>query len=200
MKQGPIVLVICGEIGQDIEIDCNNPLQAGTEDEMLVINRNDWLDAVFTVDPQNDQIVSNIILPSGARAYRYQGKNNSIAPKMELVKSQFSENYNHEINFKVFKVDAATKDELEKLDKGEYVVLIHNKYKGASGASAFEIYGGDAGVITSQNIREGNNVELGGAFDIILKSNENSLEPHMPKTFFDTNFNTTKTKFDALAV
>lgn len=194
-----ILMVICGEITKDIDIDCDNPLQAGTEDEMLVINRNDWLDAAFTVDPLNNQIITGIVLPSGARAFRYQGKNNSIAPKMELIKTQFSENYNHENNFKVFKVDAETKQELERLDKGEYVTIIHNKYKGDNGQSAFEIYGGDAGVITSQNIREGNNVELGGAFDIILKSNENSLEPHMPKTFFKTDFATTKALFDALS-
>jgi len=183
---------VCGDITEDLGFNCPNPLQAGTNDELTVINWTDWEDAVLVKNGSNPNIIEDIQLPSGATAFTYTGKNNSNAPKMELIKSQFNENYNHEINFKIFQIDAAAKKQLELLDKGRVVCIVNNKHKGASGDTAFEIFGGDAGMITSQNLREGNNIELGGAFDVILKSDELSLEPFLPKTLFKTDFATTK--------
>lgn len=189
---------ICGEIDEDLGFKCLTPLQAGTNDELVVINFEDWDDAVLVKNGANPNIIEDIQLPSGAKAFTYTGKNNSNAPKMELIKTQFNENYNHEINFKIFQIDAAAKNQLELLDKGRVVCIVNNKFKGTDGDSAFEIFGSDAGMITSQNIREGNNIELGGAFDIILKSDELSLEPFLPKTLFKTDFLTTKAIVDGL--
>lgn len=78
------------------------------------------------------------------------------------------------------------------------VGIVNNKYKGTSGNSAYEVYGADAGLIVSQNIRDIINQENQGAFDVILKSDENSLEPHMPKTFFITDLATTKAAVEGL--
>lgn len=190
---------ICGKITSSITFDCDNPLQAGAEDELVLINKDDYDDAVVTVDVGNPQLITNIVLPSGVLAFTYAGKNNSVGPKYELIKQTFAEVYNHEINFKVFKVDAATKKELEALAKGTVVAIVRNKHKGADGNSAYEVYGADAGLVLTQNLRDIINQENQGAFDAILKSDENSLEPHMPKTFFDTSFAITKAKVDGLS-
>lgn len=190
---------ICGKITQGIDFDCDNPLQAGAEDELILINRDDWLDSTFVLNATNNQIIENVILPSGVVAYIYQGKNNSVGPKYELIKQTYAEVYNHEINFKVFKVDAEAKEQLEKLAKGTVVAIVQNRFKGPSGNSAYEVYGADSGLILSQNIRDIINQENQGAFDAILKSDENVPEPHMPKTFFKTDYPTTKAIIDGLS-
>jgi outer membrane lipoprotein SlyB len=182
----------CGTITASIAFDCNNPLQAGAEDNLYIMNREDWLNATIGVNVTNQQIVEAIALLAPATAFTYEGKNNSNVPKYELIKQTYAEVYNHEVNFKIFKVDAATKLELESLAKGSVVVIIENKFKGADGNAAFEIYGADAGLIVTQNIREILNTDTQGAFDLILKSDEASLEPHMPKTLFNTDYATTK--------
>lgn len=191
-------MAICGEITKSIDFDCDNPLQAGAEDELIIINRSDWLAATISVNVSNPEVIEDVILEVGKSAYRYEGKNNSNVPKYELIKQQFAEVYNHEVNFKIFKVDADTKLELERLAKGTVVVIVQNKFKGVSGNSAYEVYGADAGLVLTQNLREVTSADNQGAFDAILKSDENSLEPHMPKTFFDTDYATTKAKVDAL--
>jgi len=189
---------VCGKISKNIEISCLNPLQAGAEDQLILINRDDWLGALITVNVINPQIIEDVILPSGTIAYSYAGKNNSIAPKYEFIKQTFAEVYDHSVNFKVFAVDASAKEQLEAMAKGSMVAIINNKFKGTNGDAAYEVYGADAGLIVSQNIRDVINQENQGAFDVILKSDEASLEPHMPKTFFNTNLATTKAIVDGL--
>lgn len=191
-------VTLCGKITSSFEINCDNPLQAGTEDTLVLINWEDWLDAAVTVNMSNAQIVENIVLGSGVTAYSVDGKNNSIAPKYELVKQPFAEVYNHEINYKVFGVSADLKAQLEKKAKGRLVAIICNKYKGASGNSAFEIYGADAGLVVTQLLRDVNSQDTQGAFDLILKTSELSMEPHMPKTLYITDYATSKAVVEGL--
>tara|TARA_R110001632_G_scaffold42233_2_gene106655 strand:+ start:698 stop:1291 length:594 start_codon:yes stop_codon:yes gene_type:complete len=191
---------ICGKISAGLTIDCATPLQAGAEDELILINRDDWLDAAITLNATNPQIIEAVTLATGIEGYSYQGKNNSIGPKYEFIKQTFAEVYNHEINFKVFNVDPVAKEQLEKMAKGSMVAIVQNKFKGGTGDSAYEVYGADAGLIVSQNIRDIINQENQGAFDVIIKSDEQALEPHMPKTFFITDLATTKAAVETLLV
>ena len=189
---------ICGKITQGFDIDCDNPLQAGAEDTLILINRDDWLGAVITYNVGNPQIIEDVVLPVPAVAYAYEGKNNSIGPKYEFIKQTYAEVYNHEINFKVFNINPDAKKELEAMAKGSMVAIVNNKFKGDNGDNAYEVYGADAGLIISQNLRDIINQENQGAFDVILKSDEAALEPHMPKTFFNTDLATTKAIVDGL--
>lgn len=191
---------ICGEITQNLEFDCDFPLQAGAEDRLILINRQDWEDAVIDVNITNTQIIENIVLAGAKTGFVYEGKNNSNAPKFELIKKEFSEVYNHEINFKIFSVNADAKKELEALAKGTVVAIVQNKFKGVDGESSFEVYGSGSGLVLTQNIREIQGDATQGAFDAILKSDEKSLEPHMPNTLFNTDFATTKAIVDSLLV
>jgi len=199
-KLNTIILLatICGKISSNVGVDCDNPLQAGAEDELILINYDDWLAADITYNLINPQIIENVVLPSGVTGYSYQGKNNSIAPKYEFIKQTFAEVYNHEVNFKVFTVSPTSKLQLELMAKGSMVAIVNNKFKGASGNAAYEVYGADAGLVMSQNIRDLINQENQGAFDVIIKSAETAMEPHMPKTFFVTNLATTKAIVDGL--
>lgn len=188
----------CGDITANIAVNCLNPIQGGTEDVLYLINRSDWDDAAITYNVSNTELIENIVLASGKVAFTYAGVNQSIKPKAEMVKGEYTTFYNHEINFKVFDVSPASKEQLELLAKGQMVAIVQNKYKGTGGNAAFEVYGSDSGLECSQNIREISGGDSGGAFDLILKSNEVSLEPHLPKTVFITDYATTKTLVEGL--
>ena len=127
---------ICGKITQGFDIDCDNPLQAGAEDTLILINRDDWLGAVITYNVANPQIIEDVVLPVPAVAFAYEGKNNSIGPKYEFIKQTYAEVYNHEINFKVFNVDPDAKKELEAMAKGSMVAIVNNRFKGVNGNAA----------------------------------------------------------------
>ena len=185
----------CSEITANIGKNCTDPIQAGAEDLMVVIPRADWLNASIGVNVSNSQIVESIVLASGATGYSYQGMNKSILPKYELLKTDFSVKYTHEVSFKVFNLSPTIKKELESLAQGLYVVIIANKYHGTGGNASFEIYGADAGLDLTTMIREVGNAELGGAFDLVLTTSE---EPNMPKTLFVTNYAASKVIFDGL--
>jgi len=195
-----MAVTICGKISANVGVNCDNPLQAGAEDTLILINYEDWLNSTITLNVTNNQIIEAITLPSGVVGYSYQGKNNSVMPRYEFIKNTFSEDYNHEVNFKVFDVSPEIKLQLEKMAKGSFVAVTMNKYKGTGGNAAFEVFGAEAGLVLTQNVREITAVETGGAFDLILKSNENALEPHLPKTVFLTDYSTSKAIVDGLYV
>lgn len=192
-------MAICGQISANIAANCNTPLQPGTEVVMTLINREDWLTAAITYNGSNTEIIENVVLASGVTGYSYTGIGKSLVPKYELVKGAYSELYNHEVNLKVFDVSPTAKAQLELLAKGQVVAIIENKYKGTSGDSAFEVYGADSGLVCTQLLREVTSTDTSGAFDIILKSDEGSLEPHMPNTFFKTDYATTKAIVNGLS-
>jgi len=195
-----LVVAICGKITQNYEINCDNPLQGGTNDKMVLINWDDWQDAVVTADIDNPQLIESIDLPSGVTGYLVEGKNNSINPKSEMVKQRFAELFKHSIDYLVFKIDAGTKDDLEKKVQGRFVAITWNRYKGDNGETSFEIYGKDAGMVLQVFTRDTNATDNQGAWVLQLATDEFSLEPHLPASLFDTDYTTTKAIFDSLYV
>lgn len=193
-----LAVTLCGKISANQGINCDQPLQSGTEDTLILLNWEDWLDAALTLNGTDDQIVENIILASGITGYEMLGKNNSNNPQAEMIKQEYTEMWNHELNYKVFNVNAAAKKQMRLKTKGRFVAIVYNKYKGLAGDSAFEIYGGDSGLIVTQMKRVVNDTATQGAWDIILKTDEKSLEPFPPKTLYKTSYAVTKAIAESL--
>lgn len=189
----------CAKISEDLEFDCDNVLQPGTEDEAVLINKDDWDEASKTTNMTNAQIIEDIVFASGARGYLLEGINNSILPKSNYIKGRFSGLFNHEVNYYVFSLSSTTKQQLEKKKDGKFVLVVRNKFKGSD--STFEIYGKDSGLIVPDGgiVRDPGDSETSGAYNIILRSDENSgLEPHLPATLFNTDYATTLAIFNGL--
>ncbi len=191
-----LCITLCGKIASNILIDCNNPLIAGTNDELIIMNKVDI--ASVTRNGVNPQIIEGITMVSGATAFQYEGKNNSVEPSYELRKLRYAEVYGHNVNFKVFTNSAAIKKELEALAKGDTVAIIKNNHEGIGGASAYEIYGIDSGLNVTEMVRNPTESETQGAHNVLLATPEESSEAHMPSTLFLTNLATTKAIVDGL--
>jgi len=173
---------ICSEINASVLFDCDNPMVAGAGDNLYLINKADWDDAVITPDGSNPQLITGIVLPSGKTSYKFEGKNYSVEPTQKLVKQKYAEVYDHEVSFKVFVTDAATKLQLEKMSSGSVVAIVENIHRGADGSSAFEIYGMAAGLEVQELERVLADADTQGAFSLILRSSEIAKEPHL---FYD---------------
>src|SRR5690349_17931143 len=113
----------CAKISADLEIDCDDQLKGGTEDQGWIINWDDYKLATITRDVDNPRIIEDIVLPSGAFAYKVEGQNNSVLPKSSFVKGKYVGQFKHEVNFIVFKIDPATKKELTAASNGRFVFV-----------------------------------------------------------------------------
>ena len=188
----------CGQISANVLIDCDNPMIGGANDRLVILNKDDWDAATITRDGANNQLITDIVLATGADAYNFEGKNHSVEPSQTLVKQRYAEVYDHQVDFKVFGANAAVKAQLENLVKGNFVAIIQNNYKGASGSACFEVYGEEVGMEIQELARIISDAETQGAFSIVMKTPEEVKEGHLPATLFDTSFAATKAVVDAL--
>ncbi len=180
-------LTICGEISANILNNCDYPIQAGTEDTLVLINRTDIVSTTRNGD--NNEVIEAVVLASGATGYVIQGMNNSHKPKFNIVKVGSFKRWSHQLDYMAFGVLAADKEQMQKLKDSDLVAIVYNKFKGESGNGAFEVYGFDAGLKLETMERDVTNQETQGAFAISLMSDpDTGLEPFPPKTLYLTSY------------
>lgn len=195
LPSGVSFMAVCGKISSDILASCENPLQTGTVDRAVVINKDDIESVVYNLT--NKMIVEDIVLKAGKTAYQIDGINNSIMPKATLIQQTFAKVYDHVVKMIGFDISPTTKENLEFMKYGKFVVIAENVFQGTAGNSAFEIYGLNVGLEITILEKDPNNVDTQGGFDFTFATNKNK-EPKMPLTFYDTDFATTKALVDGL--
>lgn len=187
-------MAICGKLIQNMLYDCTNPVIGGVEAVVYLFNRSDI--TAYVRDVTNPQIITDITLASGAKGFRYEGYNTSVKPKSTFVKKDYSARFDHAVDFVIFAKGSAVKAEVEKLGTNRVVAVIENIHK--SGDSAFEIFGTDLGLELTTLTADPNDANSEGAYVVNLTSPANFKEPHMPATFFDTDYATSKASLLAL--
>lgn len=188
----------CGKISASIVLNCDYPLIGGSEDRLVLINKDDIVSV--TRNGSNPQIIEDIVLTSSPQAYAYEveGKNNSNDIKWTLVKARYSEGYSHEIIFRVFNMSPAVKAFIEDMAKGKFVAISQNNFKGATGNAAFDIHGLDVGLELVEALGDKSDAETQGAPVLTLRTPELFKEPHLPATLFITSFAASKAVVDGL--
>ena len=190
----------CGSISEDILINCAAPLVGGNKDRLVLMNQSDIEGLVRNVT--NTQIIEgiNLVASPAARAYQYEGKNNSIDSKTDLVKTRYSTNYDHQVIFRIFGDGPTIKQQVESLVTGKIVAILEKNYRGEDGEASFEIRGLDVGLEVTALTKDDSDAETQGAYVITLSSPEAFKEPHLPATLFLTDYATTRALVDALLV
>ncbi len=177
--------------GISLPANClDNALVAGVRDEIILVNIDDISGFVF--DAGNPLLITAVTRVSTTLGYGFEGQLNSNEPSYELVKQGFNRVYDHILTFKGFDVSAASKLNFSQMVKAKVVAFIENNDK------TFEVYGADTGLLVDTLVRNPNDSDTGGAFDVTLRSDENIKEPKMPLTWLDTDYATTKALFDGL--
>jgi hypothetical protein len=148
----------------------------------------------FTYSASTPGLITAITLASGASGYQYQGYNASLKPSVDFVDDASTRTMvKHRTNFLVFANDQLTKNEIDTLKNGRYVAVIQNN---GLDNNAFEVYGAKNGLkIKPQKIRDLQ--ENGAAYNLLLETPDNELEPKLPATFFITSYAASLTALQA---
>lgn len=189
----------CGKISASILLDCDNPLVGGAKDRLILINKDDI--ASVTRNVTNPQIIEAITLVTTSPAtvaFQIEGKNYSNDVSWEFVKARYSENYNHEVVFRIFDNGPDVKKQIEAMGKGTLVAIIENNFRGNSGDAAFEILGLDVGLKLTEGNSNKSDAETQGAPVLTLRTPDDYKEPHLPATLFITDYTTSKAVVDGL--
>lgn len=181
-------MALCGKITDDLLFDCLNPTIGGVEANLHLFNREDVIGMVRNAT--NPQIIEGITLAGGTKGYRFEGFNTSLKPKVELVKKEFSNRYDHVVSFLVFARGSEAKAQIEGLANGKVIAVVENINK--SGDSAFEVFGTDIGLELRSLTGDATDANNEGAYSLEIGSPENFKEPHMPATLYKTDYTTTK--------
>lgn len=137
-------MAICEHlIAADIAASCASPIRAGVEQVGYIINKSDIESIV-----EEDGIVTSIVLKKGKRAYQIQqlGQQPFNGTQNEFVEGDYMNTFNKTVAFVVLgNSPSVSKDIIEPLANGEFVVVYENKYKVDSLQNAFEIVGAEVG-------------------------------------------------------
>lgn len=194
------ILCIQG-LSDDIPFCCNNKPIKGIENNVLIINKND-IDYATSILNLDQTIITRLALKTGKRGYRVEGIKNIFGGSSKPVIEDTSVNgHTHSINIRLFKTDAASFKQINSMvDGGQFVAIVETKWKGEAGAAAFEVLGYDVGLEISADSEGRVYAENDGAYLITLATPKGYKEPKVGYKWLETNYQTTKTLFDAKLV
>jgi hypothetical protein len=155
--------------------------------------------ASFTYDVTYSTLVTAITMNSGGAFYKFQGFRQSVTPSTEFVPADVAIGYNHILEFHVFDISAAQKENLQKMALDKMVAIVENANVAGNSNSVFEIFGGGVGMEVLTLTRLSRDADTMGAFAITLQTPDNQgKESKLPLSFWDTDYATTKAKVVAL--
>ena len=181
----------CKGIFQGADFDCDNPLIAGVDEQLVLFNLLDIESIVFDVDEPS--VITDIILKNGASAFTFDGTRQSLVPEEHFIPGRFSVGYDHQVAFQVFDISQKSKNNLEAMFIRKTVGVVHDK------EGSFEVYGIVQGLEGLTKDRLPGDQDTGGSFSIVLKTSDNTArEPKSPQTWLDTDEATTADLIAAL--
>jgi len=186
---------ICGEITADIERDCAILPVGGVKSTMRIGNTEDI--ATVTFDATNPLIVTDIVMKDGKQMFTWEVFKRGHKPRFEKVNGDFADRYRHIIDTSVQTWDNTTKAQVEGLNAASVFVIVENLQN--TGDARFEIYGLDAGMFVADGAVRNLN-ENDGVYSLSLSSDDLSLEPHIPRSFWDTTYEGTLTALATLDI
>jgi hypothetical protein len=187
---------ICSKITSNILANCDKPLVGGVKDKLVLVNLEDI--EALTRNEDNPQIIEGVTLVEALIGFLLEGINNSIDAKTALVKKKYSNGWDHDIVFRIIDNSPEIKEQVEKLVGGRVVAFLENNFKGTDDKAAFEVYGSELGLIVKSVEADKSNADTQGGLVITLGCADEYKEPHMPASFFITDYTTTKAAFEAL--
>lgn len=193
-----IAMMGCVSIDANIEIPCPNDLTAGVVANFLLANKDDISTIVY--DNTNKHLITDINMKQGKKFYKVEGQLQSTEPKVTMVAGTYVNQFEHELKFLVFKIDAATREQLVKMKDGNFVAILENNYTSANGSTKYEVYGAGTGLKGNLIERTVNDTETLGAFSVTLKTAEYAREAKLPCLLFDGTAAATETLVASLLV
>ncbi|MEM9076295.1 MAG: hypothetical protein AAGC43_04610 [Bacteroidota bacterium] len=181
------------KITANILFDCADAPIKGLDGQKAVIINYDDIDRAALA--MNGATITDLATKSGTSGF-------SIEWYKELasVASSFTANaedvdgFAHSFQCRLANSDANNAERANELKNGRFVVVVESTYKGAAQASAFKVYGIDAGLELSE--MTGNSNENGGSQIFTLSTREGTVERYPYSIFLETDYAASKASFD----
>lgn len=187
----------CGLITAGIQLDCDNGLKPGAQPDIYLANFDDWDDATKGEAAGEFNTYESFNLPSGKSLFKIEGSKSSVEPLVEGRIGTYQNGFNHQVRIRVFKGTAAAKEQVKEILKGRFVAFVVNNYDGGGGDGKIEIYGDKVGMTARELTRTINDIDTGGAFDILLDLEDTIYEDNPPANYLNTDFATSKADLEA---
>ncbi len=187
----------CGGITIGSAYDCDDPIQSGVNQRLILMNLED-IDSV-AYDVTLESLITDITMATGMQGFVFQGVRQSLTAQSAFIPQTVSVGYDHQVDFLVFDISQLQKDNLEKMGLEKMVAVLENKNVAGNEDAFFEVFGLGAGLEMQTNVRINADVETQGAYALSLKTSDNEgKEGKMPQNWFATDYATTKVLVDAL--
>ena len=183
-------------IKTDIKFDCSNPPVKGVDSVGYIINRKDIDWGLIERDKDDPtHVIKMITLLAGKKAYTIEqpAKGAFTGTKSEGVAGDFINVTKRTVQFTIFENSPIAAANVDGILNGEFVVILENKSKGVNGASAFELFGFESGMVFESTSNE-KYANLGGT-TIVLSEAE---APVSGQWLYNADYATTKTQIESM--
>ncbi len=184
-------MISCAKIAANVVGASCSPSVVGIEPEVVLINFED-IESVT----ESGNVVSGITLATGTHGYKYESAKNAFEASAALAAGTYLNKVTHQVIFRIFLKSQTIKDELDKMLNARLVAIVKNLDK-ATAAVRYEVYGLEAG-LTLSDLQSTSTDTDGVVYTGTLASEDGKGESTLPKSFFTTDYDTTKAAVDAL--
>lgn len=190
-------------IKRDIELNCDDPIVPGIEQEGIIMNRKDVDFATVAFNTTRKNVIETLTMKESKKAYKVvvTGSTPFTGTNTALATGTYRNTFTNTVNMVILANDPdVCADIIDGLANGEYVVILENKAKNLQkeenpGDSAFQIYGYYQGLKAAEISNDKYSEETEGGWSVSLQ------ETKVPKSalfYYKTDYETTKEAVEAL--
>lgn len=139
-------------LAADLTASCDVKTVKGLKNNGYIMNFNDIDFDATTRDTTNSNIVKQLILKSGKKAYRayMPGKTPFTGTSKTLSVGTYRNRFTKSVSVVIFDNGPdVSKNIIDQLANGQFVFVLENKFAGSDGKNTFEIYGLEVGLTAS---------------------------------------------------
>tara|TARA_R110002096_G_scaffold217142_4_gene405180 strand:+ start:11627 stop:12259 length:633 start_codon:yes stop_codon:yes gene_type:complete len=181
----------CGGLDMGSGVDCDDPIVAGVDQRLVLINKDIYDRATVVENVSIPNLIDSIVLTqTGDSGFAFQGIRKSLNPQSAYVPAAVSQGFDHQVDFLIFDIGQAQKNNIEKMTGGKFVAIIQNSSAAGNKDAIFEVFGKDVGLtMQASPMRINGDLETNGAYTIALKTSDDfGKEPHLPSSYNVTDF------------
>ena len=182
-------------VGFDMET-CTDLAKSGTGARVILLSFTD-IDKVKSV--VTDNVISSIVLNSGAQGYEVDSLPNATVGEDSINAGTYVNTHTHQVTARIFQKSEAAKKFINGLTNARVVAIVENNETGEDGDVKYEVYGWDSG-LKINSLTASTEISDNIAYEVVLASDDTAHEGSLPKSFFDTDIDTTEAALEALLV
>lgn len=190
-------------LSSDISASCSDPVVPGFEQDGIIMNREDIDFGAITFDESRTNVISQLAMLSGKRAYRIKVLGNTpfTGTTTSFVAGTYQNTFTNTVQFIVLDNGPdVCANIIDALANGKFVMVLENTYKGLAkatnkGDAAFQIYGYSNGLAASAIENDKYSEDTNGGWLVTMQETKASKSGMF---LFNTDYATTKAMFDSL--